>query len=104
MVGIKGNSKKITRNINYDLIRLLGLLIIMVAHSSPPGWIFQLRNFGTPLLVIGSGLTYSLIFASRKLEVKAFYKKKDSQANLSCMAIFKFFLLIRIRCISYFRF
>ena len=64
------------RNLNYDLIRILGLLVIMIAHSSPPGWLFQLRNFGTPLLVIGSGLTYALIFSNRPMDVKAFYLKR----------------------------
>ncbi|ETJ48373.1 acyltransferase family protein [Pseudoalteromonas agarivorans] len=82
-----------TRNINYDLIRLLGLLIIMVAHSSPPGWIFQLRNFGTPLLVVGSGLTYSLIFASRKLETKAFYKKRLPKLIFPAWLFLTFFFL-----------
>ena len=93
MVRLNGSSETMTRNINYDLIRLLGLLIIMVAHSSPPGWIFQLRNFGTPLLVIGSGLTYSLIFASRKLEIKAFYKKRLPKLIFPAWLFLTFFFL-----------
>lgn len=82
-----------TRNINYDLIRLLGLLIIMIAHSSPPGWIFQLRNFGTPLLVIASGLTYSLIFSSKKLEIKAFYTKRLPKLIFPAWLFLCFFFL-----------
>lgn len=66
----------LTRNLNYDLLRLLGLLIIVIAHSNPPEWLFQLRNFGTPLLVLGSGLTYALIYSHRTLNIRSFYPKR----------------------------
>lgn len=82
------------RNLNYDLVRLLGLLVIMVAHSSPPGWIFQLRNFGTPLLVIGSGLTYALIYSSRKMDVKKFYTKRLTRLILPTWIFLSFFFLV----------
>ena len=61
---------KTERNFNYDLMRLMGLLIIMVAHSSPPDWLFQLRNFGTPLLIVGSALTYAMIYENRKIHIR----------------------------------
>lgn len=64
------------RNLNLDAMRLLGILIIMIAHSSPPGWLFQLRNFGTPLLIVSSALTYSLIFSRKKININKFYKKR----------------------------
>jgi hypothetical protein len=54
----------------------MGLMIIMVAHASPPGWLFQLRNFGTPLLVVGSALTYAYIYKHRAIEPLQFYKKR----------------------------
>lgn len=81
------------RNLNYDMLRLLGLLIIMVAHSSPPGWLFQLRNFGTPLLVLGSGLTYSLIYSNRKLEAISFLKKRIPKLILPAWIFLSFFFV-----------
>ncbi|WP_417760622.1 acyltransferase family protein [Shewanella sp.] len=81
------------RNFNYDLLRLLGLLIIMVAHSSPPGWLFQLRNFGTPLLVLGSGLTYSLIYSQRQIEAVSFLKKRLPKLILPAWIFLSFFFV-----------
>jgi len=66
----------------------------MVAHSSPPDWLFQLRNFGTPLLIIGSGLTYALIYSSRKIDVKKFYKKRLSRLILPAWIFLSFFFLV----------
>ena len=67
------------RNLNLDIMRLLGIMIIIIAHSSPPGWLFQLRNFGTPLLIIASGLTYSYLYTDRELDIRSFYKKRFSK-------------------------
>lgn len=64
------------RNLSLDLMRCLGVLVIMVAHSEPPEWLFQLRNFGTPLLIVASALTFSTIYKTRELNVKQFYKKR----------------------------
>lgn len=83
-----------SRNLNYDLMRLLGLLVIMIAHSSPPGWLFQLRNFGTPLLVIGSALTYSLIFKGRSIDVGVFYSKRLTRLVLPVWVFVTFFFLL----------
>jgi len=67
---------KDSRNINLDLMRFLGVLIIMVAHASPPGWIYQLRNFGTPLLIVASALTYRVVYSNRTLITGSFLKKR----------------------------
>jgi peptidoglycan/LPS O-acetylase OafA/YrhL len=64
------------RNVNLDLLRLLGVLIIIISHSNPPGWLFQLRNFGTPLLIIASALTYRTIYENRVMDIIPFYKKR----------------------------
>jgi len=87
------------RNLNYDLIRLLGLIVIMIAHSSPPDWLFQLRNFGAPLLVFGSGLTYALIYASREIQTWTFYKKRLSKIILPAW-IFLAFFFVSFYCAS----
>lgn len=67
-------SKK--RNVNLDLMRFTGILIIMIAHAKPPFWIFQLRNFGTPLLILGSALTYSFIYQNKTINKDVFFKKR----------------------------
>ncbi|TWR28836.1 acyltransferase [Mucilaginibacter pallidiroseus] len=48
------------RNEVIDFLRFLGLSLIILAHLYPPPWLFQLRNFDVPLMVLVSGLTHSL--------------------------------------------
>ena len=67
---------KVIRDVRLDLMRFLGVLIIMIAHAGPSFWLFQLRNFGTPLLIVTSALTYAEIYSVRKLDLKTFYRKR----------------------------
>jgi len=82
------------RNLNLDIMRLLGIIIIIMAHSSPPGWLFQLRNFGTPLLIIASGLTYSYLYSNRKLDIISFYKKRLSKLIFPAWIFISIFFFI----------
>ena len=49
------------RNIKIDIIKIIGLLAVILAHTKVPNqYIFQLRNFDVALLVFVSGyLSYS---------------------------------------------
>lgn len=67
------------RDTSLDIIRFLGVLLIMVAHSNPPEWLYELRNFATPLLVVASALTSATIFRFKEIDVKEFYKKRLSK-------------------------
>ncbi len=53
------------RNQNIDFLRFLGLSMIILAHVFPPDWLFQLRNFDVPLMILVSGMSY---LQSRKNE------------------------------------
>lgn len=46
------------RDHRIDIMRAIGLLMIILAHSSPPALVFQLRNFDVPLMVVVSGLSF----------------------------------------------
>jgi len=46
------------RDERIDVLRGLGLAMIVLAHVDPPGAIFQLRNFDVPLMVLVAGLSY----------------------------------------------
>ena len=81
------------RNLKLDLLRFLGVVIIMVAHASPPFWLFQLRNFGTPLLIMASALTYAYIYKSRSIELKKFYKKRLTRLTIPIWIFLTFFFL-----------
>lgn len=46
------------RDHRIDIMRAVGLLMIVLAHASPPALVFQLRNFDVPLMVVVSGLSF----------------------------------------------
>ncbi len=53
------------RNERIDLLRFIGLAMIILAHTNPPEIIFQARNFDVPLMVVVAGLSFR---ASYRLE------------------------------------
>lgn len=54
------------RDERIDLLRSIGLAMIILAHTQPPGFIFQLRNFDVPLMVIVAGMSFGLSFKGGK--------------------------------------
>lgn len=48
------------RDPKLDILRGVGLLCIILAHVGPPSFIFQLRNFDVPLMIMVSGASFSL--------------------------------------------
>jgi fucose 4-O-acetylase-like acetyltransferase len=49
-----------SRDIRFDILKVIGLFCIILAHVSPPSLIFQLRNFDVPLMVMISGSVFYL--------------------------------------------
>lgn len=56
------------RDLSIDILRCTGLFLIILAHVSPPGAIFQLRNFDVPLMVFVSGLSFSISSEGKKYQ------------------------------------
>ena len=54
------------RNPKIDLLRYVGLTMIICAHLSPPDLLFQLRNFDVPLMVLISGASFQLSYTKRE--------------------------------------
>jgi fucose 4-O-acetylase-like acetyltransferase len=52
--------EKLSRNENIDFLRFIGLAMIILAHVEPTALVFQLRNFDVPLMVLLSGMSFSL--------------------------------------------
>ncbi len=86
-------STKKERNTSLDLIRFSGVLAIMVAHSSPPGWLFQFRNFDVTLLILGSALTYAYIYETRTIDTGSFLRKRLKKLVLPAWIFLTFFFL-----------
>ncbi len=61
-----------TRDLSIDVLRFIGISLIILAHVSPPIWLAQIRSFDVPLMVFISGLTasYKLITNYRTFILK----------------------------------
>lgn len=49
------------RDITIDILRLLGLIGVILAHCSIPGPLFELREFDVTMLVLASGMSYACV-------------------------------------------
>jgi fucose 4-O-acetylase-like acetyltransferase len=52
------------RDERIDILRFIGLAMIIFAHVEPPGILFQLRNFDVPLMVLVSGMSFAISYRS----------------------------------------
>lgn len=50
------------RDERIDMLRFIGLAMIILAHVNPPSWLFQIRNFDVPLMVLVSGVAFGLSY------------------------------------------
>lgn len=85
------NTVKYSRDITIDIMRSIGIFVIIIAHSEPPGWILQLRNFGTPLLVVASALSFAAAYSTGIKDISKFYKKRLLNLTLPCWIFLTFF-------------
>lgn len=64
------------RDYKIDTLRFIGLAAIILAHTSPPSFIFQLRNFDVPLMVFISGLSFSISYKNENFLSYLFKRAK----------------------------
>ncbi|MEM6190605.1 acyltransferase [Shewanella scandinavica] len=51
------------RDERIDLLRFIGLAMVIFAHVNPPDLLFQLRDFDVPLMVLVSALSFGLSYS-----------------------------------------
>lgn len=83
------------RNEIIDIMRLLWLILIILAHTiSPNTLLFQLRNFDVPMMVIISWMSFYLSRADKeKLNLKSYYKKRILNLILPTWVFLSFFFI-----------
>lgn len=68
-----------TRDPILDLLKALGLLGLVIAHTNPPGWLFQLRNYGIPTMAFVAGAVYVESQGRRKVATGDYLRKRIQQ-------------------------
>jgi fucose 4-O-acetylase-like acetyltransferase len=63
------------RDDRIDILRFVGLAMIIFAHVDPPGILFQLRNFDVPLMVLVSGMSFGLSYKASESYLSYIWKR-----------------------------
>lgn len=63
------------RDSRIDILRFIGLAMIIFCHVRPPGFLFQLRNFDVPLMVLVSGMSFGMSFNSNEPYIAYLWKR-----------------------------
>ncbi len=65
----------IVRDDRIDILRFIGLAMIILAHVEPPNLLFQLRNFDVPLMVLISGMSFGLSYNDKENYIHYIWKR-----------------------------
>lgn len=71
------------RSPSIDFLRFFGAIVVMLAHTDPPAWLFQLRNFGTPLLIVVAALSAAVVYRDRPPRAWEFLKRRTLKLTVS---------------------
>lgn len=66
----------IIRDDTVDVLRFIGLAMIILAHVDSPSVLFQLRNFDVPLIVLISSMLFGLSYKNNTPHIKNNRMKK----------------------------
>ena len=72
-------AKTVARDPILDLLKAVGLLGIVIAHTNPPGWLYQLRNFGIPTMAFVAGAVMVESLARREASTAAYLRRRVKQ-------------------------
>ncbi|MES5942831.1 MULTISPECIES: acyltransferase family protein [unclassified Bacillus cereus group] len=64
------------RDKKIDILRFIAITCIILAHSAPPGAIFQLRNFDVTLMVLLMGTSFYLSNTGKEIKYTSYLKKR----------------------------
>ena len=88
-----------TGRISYiDFLKFIGLTGIIIAHVNPPSWVFMLRNFDVPLMVILSSILASRSFAKyskSKASAINYYISRVKRLVIPTWIFLVFYFLLR---------
>ncbi|MEA5532490.1 acyltransferase [Crocosphaera sp. XPORK-15E] len=87
-----------TRSLEFDILKTIGIFCIILAHTLPKTevFIYQLRNFDVPLMVMVSGALFWITSANANYSYIQYLKKRVSRLILPIWCFWVFFFTISI--------
>ncbi|PPC74854.1 acyltransferase [Pokkaliibacter plantistimulans] len=86
------------RDVRVDILRFIGLSMIILAHVEPPSILYQLRNFDVPLMVLVSGMSFGISYAANESYLS--YVLKRLRRLVAPVWLFLTFFFLSIYCIN----
>lgn len=85
--------KKTGRNLIIDLLRMIGLFLVIAAHCKFPDWFYELREFDVVTLVAVSGMSFYLSAGRTQESYGSFVIKRFRKLVLPVWMFLVFFFL-----------
>lgn len=82
------------RDERIDILRALAILCIILAHSMPPGVIFQLRNFDVTMMVFLMGASFFLSNRNKDIKYTKYLLKRFNRLILPTWKFLIFFFVL----------
>lgn len=82
------------RHFVFDLLRLVGLFSIVLAHVDPPDVLWAIRSFDVPLMVLVSGAVFQIGFARRTIELGTYFRKRAFRLLAPVYAFLTFYFIV----------
>jgi hypothetical protein len=70
------NPTRVQHDIRFDVLKIIGLLCIILAHTHPPAVVWELRAFDVPLMVIVSGCVFALSSRSKPPPIGVYLRRR----------------------------
>lgn len=64
------------RDVRIDILRAIAIISIIIAHSNPTSFIFEIRNFDVVLMVILTGLSYYISCNTKDIDYTKYIIKR----------------------------
>ena len=82
------------RNKTIDLLRCIGLFLVIAAHCDFPRWFYNLREFDVVLLVFVSGASFYLSFRDKHIRYTEYLKKRVFRLLIPVYTFLTLFFII----------
>lgn len=84
------------RELSIDILRVIGIFLIILAHVNPPNFLFQLRNFDVTLMVVISAISF--VMSNKEIRNKKEYfdyvKKRFKRLIIPTWIFFTLFFVV----------